>query len=415
MSNSSITFTDRGPVLPSTGDVRAAVLQSWQAAFDNRLNPDPATPQGQLITTQTAIIQDKNAQLAYLANQFDPATAAGIFQDALAAIYFITRQEPRPTVVRVTCTGLAGTVIAGADSSDDPAQVEDADGNLFTCRTGGVIPETGSVTLPFAAVTPGPLVVPAHAVTRIVAAQPGWDTVDNAEAGATGRNVESRREFEARRQRSVMLNSRSMLASIYAEVAQLDGVLDVLARQNRTSQPVTVRGVTLGPHSVYLAVLGGDDAAVAEAMYNSISGGCDYNGDTAVVHVDPVTGARETVLFQRPDPLALAVNVTIRATADMPGDIEARIRENILADFNGQPYANEDGTAHVSDMPRLGIGAAFYAGRFYCPVISAGARNVISVTIAAGDGAPGNYLELDYDRYPTLDPADIAVTVEDAP
>ena len=52
MSSSDIAFTDRGPVLPTTGDVRAAVLEDWQAAFDNRLNPDPATPQGQLITTR---------------------------------------------------------------------------------------------------------------------------------------------------------------------------------------------------------------------------------------------------------------------------------------------------------------------------------------------------------------------------
>lgn len=98
----------------------------------------------------------------------------------------------------------------------------------------------------------------------------------------------------------------------------------------------------------------------------------------------------------------------------MPGDIEARIRENIVADFNGQPYPGGDGTAHAPEAPRLGIGAAFYASRFYCPAISAGAADVIAVTIAAGGGAPGNYLELNYDQYLTLDPADIAVTVEAA-
>ena len=45
MSQSSINFTENGPVVPDTATVRDAVEQDWQAAFDNRLNPDPATPQ----------------------------------------------------------------------------------------------------------------------------------------------------------------------------------------------------------------------------------------------------------------------------------------------------------------------------------------------------------------------------------
>ena len=89
MSQSSIDFTENGPVVPDTATVRDAVETDWQAAFDNRLNPDPATPQGQLITSETAIVQDKNSQLLFLANMFNPETAEGIYQDALAKIYFL--------------------------------------------------------------------------------------------------------------------------------------------------------------------------------------------------------------------------------------------------------------------------------------------------------------------------------------
>lgn len=74
MSQSSIDFTENGPVVPDTATVRDAVEQDWQAAFDNRLNPDPATPQGQLIASETAIVQDKNSQLLFLANMFNPET-----------------------------------------------------------------------------------------------------------------------------------------------------------------------------------------------------------------------------------------------------------------------------------------------------------------------------------------------------
>ena len=96
MSQSSIDFTENGPVVPDTATVRDAVEQDWQAAFDNRLNPDPATPQGQLITSETAIVQDKNSQLLFLANMFNPETAEGIYQDALAKIYGASRhRHPR--------------------------------------------------------------------------------------------------------------------------------------------------------------------------------------------------------------------------------------------------------------------------------------------------------------------------------
>lgn len=68
---------------------------------------------GQLITSETAIVQDKNSQLLFLANMFNPETATGVYQDALAKIYFLTRQPARSTVVPCVCTGLPGTVIPG--------------------------------------------------------------------------------------------------------------------------------------------------------------------------------------------------------------------------------------------------------------------------------------------------------------
>ena len=404
-----VVFTEQGPRLPTSNDVLSGVIERWQIAFDNLLNDNPATPQGQLMATTAALLQDKNAQLARLASQFDPATASGRFQDALAAIYFIQRQPARPTEVNVTCTGLSGTVIAGIDQSDTPALVADVNGNQFYCRQTGTIPGSGSITLPFVAAVPGPTIVAAHAITKIVEAQPGWDSVDNETAGVTGRATESRGEFEARRRQSVALNSRSMLASIHAEVAQLEGVLDVLSRQNRGDTPLTERGVTMGPHSVYIAVVGGSDNDIAKALYNTISGGCDYNGNTSVEYRDPVTGARETVKFERPSPLALKVSVSIRVTPDTPNDIESRVRENIIADFNGQPYANTSGTMHNPDVTAVGIGATLYASRFVCPVVSAGADNVSSITIAAGSGGYGSLIELDYDQYLTLSPSDIIV------
>lgn len=414
MSPSDIVYTDLGPIAPDSADVLQAQTDIWQAAFDNRLNPDPATPQGQLIASLAAIVQDKHSQILHLANMFNPATASGVWQDALAAIYFLERQPAVSTSVQVVCTGLPGVVIAGQNNSAAPARVRTADGTVLICQTGGVISPDGSVTLPFVAQEAGPIVIEAHSVTAIVEAQPGWDTVDNPAPGVTGRSLESRQAFETRRGRSVALNSRSMLSSVYARVGDIPGVIDVLARQNRGDNPITDNGVTLSPHSIYIAALGGAEADIAEAIYNSVSGGCDYNGDTAVIYTDPVTGAVETVKFQRPAEYRFAVEVALQKNATTPADVVERTKANILADFYGEPYPNAgDGTAHNTQVTRIPIGGLVYASRFFCPVISAGGTQLVSVQIGPQGGPLGNTAQLTNAQYPSLTADDITVSVQE--
>lgn len=413
MCPSSIEFTPQGPVAPDSQTVLEAQQEIWQAAFNNRLNLDPATPQGQLMASLAAIVQDKNAQLLYLANMFNPATAEGVWQDALAAIYFLDRQAAMPTVVQVTCMGLEGVVIAGTDTSDEPARVRTESGIELVCQTTGTIPASGSIVLPFACEESGPIEIEAHSVTTIVQAQPGWDTVTNETAGVLGRNVESQREFEERRYQSVALNSRSMLASVYARVGNIDGVIDLLARQNRTSEPVTDNGVTLGPHSVYVAVLGGEDAAITEALYNSVSGGCDYNGNTKYEYTDPVTGAVETVLFERPKEVAFEIHVYVRRTPNTSTTVLEAAAANVYADFYGEEYENTNSVQHVQENERIHIGETVYASRFFCPVLSAGVQQIVQITIGRKGEAMGNVVELANDEYPSLASDDIFITVED--
>ena len=68
-------------------DVRAAVAAEWQAAFatstDVPLNTNPESPAGQLVDSQTAAIVEKDTELLYLCNQFDPARNEGVFRTQL--------------------------------------------------------------------------------------------------------------------------------------------------------------------------------------------------------------------------------------------------------------------------------------------------------------------------------------------
>jgi len=413
MSQSDIIFTPTGPQAPPTSQVKAAQLAHWQAAFDNKLNPDDRTPQGQMVTSQTAIVQDKNNQLLFLINQFDPTVAEGIYQDAIARIYFLDRHPARPTVVLCRCSGLAGVFIPGTDADprlapDGPALVRDDAGNILACTASGTIPASGFTWLPFACLTPGPIEIPAHTVTTIVRAVPGWDTVDNEHPGAVGQNVESRAAFERRRYNSVAKNARSVLAAVYAEVGGLPGVIDLLCRQNRKPYPVDRGGVTLGAHSIYVCALGGEDAAIAKAIYDRNSAGSDYNGNTSFDYTDPVTGAVETIWFQRPAELALMVQVTRRPSSATPSDIDNRIKSVVLADFYGE-YISPGETAPVHG--RVQIGGTLDASRFYCPLGHAGTPGIIAIKVAVVSESPVwvDTVNIPWDRYPALTAENIQV------
>src|SRR5262249_25402664 len=106
-----ITFGPNGFVAPARQDVLAGMQADIDQAFGGGLNPAVETPQGQLASSFAAIAGNANDTFVNMANQFDPAFAAGRFQDALARIYFIERNPAQPTVVQATCVGLPGVVI----------------------------------------------------------------------------------------------------------------------------------------------------------------------------------------------------------------------------------------------------------------------------------------------------------------
>ena len=140
----------------SVSEVRAAVAAAWKAAFksDNtaELNTEPETPAGQLVDSQTASIVQKDSELLYLANMLNPLKATGIFQDALAEIYFLQRKPAIPSTAVIKCTGLPGTVIPVSaqvmSTADDTiwqnteAQTIGSDGTcecVFECQSAGLI------------------------------------------------------------------------------------------------------------------------------------------------------------------------------------------------------------------------------------------------------------------------------------
>jgi uncharacterized phage protein gp47/JayE len=394
-----IQFTPAGLVIPAETAVLAGVQDDINAAFGGGLNPALETPQGQLASSQAAIIGDKNNEFALFVNQVDPQYSADRFQDAIARIYFLTRKPATPTSVQATVNGLAGTVIPGGTLAQDTS------GNTYACAGAVTIDATGSVTAEFQNVATGPIPCAAGTLTQVYQAVPGWDTITNAADGTLGSDVESRADFEYRRKNSVALNGTGTPQAIYAEVFALADVLDVYVKDNPTGAAVNTGSTNypIAAHSVYVAVVGGADADVAAAIWAKKDLGCDTNGNTSATVVDPsgysYPQPSYTIKFQRPAALAVKFAVQLVNDPSLPSNIVTLVKNAIIARFNGA-----DGTT------RERIGATILASRYYGAVVSV-ASNVSLISVLIGTSSPTlTQINVGIDQRPTVSAADITVT-----
>lgn len=395
-----ITFTTAGIVIPPESEVLAAVQVDMDAAFGGGLNPALETPQGQLASSQAAIIGDKNAEFAYYVNQVDPRYADGRFQDAIARIYFLTRKVATPTVVIATLTGIAGTIVPALTLAQDTS------GNTYVLTGNATIDLAGTVTATFQNIATGPIPCAAGTLTQVYQAVPGWDAITNAADGILGSDVESRADFEYRRQNSVAINGLGTLGAIYANVFALPDVLDVYAIDNPTGATVNV-GATNYPvieHSVYVAVVGGNDADIARAIWDKKDLGCDYNGNTTEIVIDEsgysYPQPTYEVKFNRPSALPILFDVSIVNDPTLPSNIVELVKNAIIARFNGV-----DGTT------RERIGSTIYASRYY-GAVSVVAANVALVNILIGDVTPTlTTVSAGIDQAPSVSAADITVSL----
>lgn len=395
----TIQFTPTGLVLPTEDAILAGVQADINGALGGNVNPQLTTPQGQLATTETAIISAANDQFALFVNQVDPDTADGFMQDAIARIYFLDRIPGASTVVQCVCLGAAGTIIPVG------AQAQDTSGNLYTCTQAGTIPVGGTITLAFANAVLGPIACPENTLTIIYKGINGWDTVNNPADGVVGSNVESRAAFEFRRAQSVALNAHGSPDAIYAAVLNVPGVIDAYVIDNPTGSavPTGSTNYSVAAHSVYIAVVGGAAQDIANAIWSKKDLGCSYNGNTSATVVDTnylPPQPSYTVTWETPPALPIKFAVQISNSTSLPSNIVALTQAAIIAAFNGSDGSN-----------RVRIGSLLLASKFYGPVSLIGNEvSVISILLGSATATLTSQL-IGIDQEPTITAGNISVTL----
>lgn len=386
-------------------DLREQIASEWQEAFKEKdrplLNTDPETPQGQIIDSQVATVNQKDSEVLYLAQQFDPRTAEGRFQNALAEIYFIKRKPAINSYAMCTINGRAGTQI------DAGALIESAiDGTQWSLDQNVTIPANETITAKFTCLTDGAISASSGTLTKIVTTVTGWDTVTNATA-IVGSLEESQSAFEQRRKDSVSLNARSTVNAVYANVAQCDDVIAVYAVDNKKNISETIDNYTLTPHSIFVSVIGGENEDIAKAIYNNLSAGCDYNGNTSVDITNEYSGAVETVKFYRPDVFNIYVKVQIQNSASLQNDYENIVKQAVYNNF----YGLDSTKINNEPLLRLKMNDDLYSSRFTPSILNAGITNVLTVQLSLDGTTWVNNVHIPITANPTLDLNNIIIEV----
>lgn len=403
-SNYGINFTEQGIQIADASDIYTDVMALFVAAFalqNKQLNTSGTTPQGQLATSITDIINNKNIDFLKMCNNFDIDKSTGIWLDSLCALFNITRKAAEATIVNCTCTGIVGTVINGKNTSN-PSRAQDTNGNTYVCTNTTTIPAGGSVTVQFENEVGGAIPCAANTLTTILTTTPGWDTINNPSDGVTGDNVETDAELRTRFKEFVNNNSSGTINSLISAVRAIEGVLDCAGADNPSGSSITVGGYTINANTYALSVLGGANSDIAEAMWSKHSM-ATQTGNTTISYTDVETNVSYNFSIVRPTELAYYFKVTLANENSLPVNIADLVKEAIYKDF----YDN-----------RVRINSTTYASRFYNAVNSVfDGIEIISIEMAskpAGGSlsAYGNSVTCKFSEYPSLDTANISVSFQ---
>lgn len=394
-------ITATGVIIPDTATTLQEVQAEFRAAFGDDLDVSPETPQGVLIVAETGARDAVARNNAELANQINPNLAGGVFLDAIWALTGGQRVAATPTLVRnVVLAGVPGTVVPGGSRA--ALGVNGAQFELVS----SVILTGGSAIGTFQAVDAAATTVTIGQLNTVVSAVLGWETVTNPEPGETGTNEESDAASRMRRRQTLALQGVALPEAIVSGLNTVPGVRSLSFRENPTNDPVTIEGVTLSPHSIYVCVDGGTDEDVALMLLRKKSAGCGWNGDVTVPTREPYSGQTYPVTFDRPNLVQIYVRVTVVANgaayADVPDLVRAAMVSYALGGQEGEP-----GFVVGGDVSPFELAAA--VGRVAPPIyVRSITLSTDGVTFAAAE------IPITIAQKGTVLAGDIAVTVSAA-
>tara|TARA_R110000822_G_scaffold84867_3_gene199022 strand:- start:5841 stop:7016 length:1176 start_codon:yes stop_codon:yes gene_type:complete len=333
-----------------------------KSIFGDNLNVAPESPDGQV----NGVVSESNANLWELAEQaynaFNPSAATGVTLSNLVQFNGIGRQEASPSITELTVDGTNGVVILQGSlvSTSDTNSVFVTDEDVTLTGSPITVNATCNVN--------GPVAAAIGTITNIDTPITGWDSVTNLASAVEGTDEETDIQLRSRRAKSVGRTSQNLISSLAGELLSITGVTQLIILVNDTDS-TDANG--LDPHSFELAIIGGADQDIAEAIFLKKPVGIGTNGNTTIAVLDSQS-ISHNMKFERPPQITIYVDVTIDATTDYPVDGDDQIKQNIIDYANGVFQADRG----------FGLGQDVIYGELYTPINSVTGHTITDLRIA---------------------------------
>jgi uncharacterized phage protein gp47/JayE len=301
-------------------------IADWESTFrsiyGNAIDLSPGSPDSQIVgvLAQRDVDFEQAAKQIYLGRS--PSGAVGTQLSRLMQLNGISRQGAQFSTVPILLTGTPSTIVP-IDSlfadPDDPSLPSFKTVAPYTIGGGGTVTGQGICT----EAGPVPLAAKTLAIQTVTG---GWTAVESTDIATLGRLVEPDPQARARRALSVATPSQSMLDGLYAALANLPGVSDVVVYENTT-------GVTNAkgepPHSIHVIIDGGIAADIADAIWTKASMGCTKFGSVRFVVTDS-QGNPQEMGWDISNDLDVYITVQLNRT---PNAFETASIQNALVAF----------------------------------------------------------------------------------
>ena len=304
---------------PEYEDILQRLLARFREIFGDDLYLGPDTQDYQACAEFADLYDDIGAALAEVYASKNPDLATGLSLDYLLPLNGLRRLLATHSTAVVTASGTEGTTIPAG------SLMMDANGNLWATDNDATIPAAGSVSINATAVEAGHINAEIGGISKIMSPTAGWISVTNAAAAVAGRNVETDAEAHERRSASVSNNGRGMMETIIGHLRQLPGVKKARVYENDAGS-TDANGVP--SHSLCAVVLGGENDAIAKAVFAKKSPGCGTYGNTTVT-VQDIFENSYSIKFSRPSTARIYVQMTIKTFDGYTDETANIIKKNI--------------------------------------------------------------------------------------
>ena len=381
--------TDAGWVGKTEQEIKAEYDASVKSTISPSLDTSVNSVIGRLIAILAAArAEDWETLEAVYNSQYEQATGQSL--DYVMALTGTAREEASASTVTATvnmdsATAVtAGQIIASVDGNPN---AQFANVAAFTA------PSTGDHDIEFAALETGPIAAPSGTLTVLEVAITGVNSITNALDADPGANIEDDAPARVRRRSELTAQGTGTEKALRADVAQVADVESVEIIVNRTSG---ISGV-LPPHSFELVVFGGDDDAIAQAIWDGMPSGITNFGSSSGDAVDAAGVTRETY-FSRPTEIRVYVDITLTTDPDTyAGDAAV---QSAIAKFADGTLQLELPNGTVLDG-ELNVGDDVIVSRLYSAVNSV--AGVVSISSIKVGTSPSPTLSVDIE----IDPREI--------